>query len=133
MLGFFQRYRKNLKILDSLDFIGFLHTHVYVCHIRSLEYDKKILCNNSKVKYSERRFYNLLYFIQTLRKKNTIRSIKTNNNQWQKDAQETPPPRIMRVGLLLPFLWELLLHPCLDFKPSFPGLSAGSPAPRPPK
>ena len=41
MLGFFQTYRKNLKIPDLLDFIGFLHTHVYVCHIRSLEYDKK--------------------------------------------------------------------------------------------
>jgi len=34
----------------------------------TLEYDKKGLCNNSNVKYSEIRFNNLLYFTQTLRK-----------------------------------------------------------------
>ena len=43
------------------------------------------------------------------------------------NAQDISPPHIERVDFQLPPLRGPSLHPCLDFNPSFPGLSGRLP------
>ena len=96
-------------------------------------YDKKTdFSNNSNVKYAMIRFYNLLYFIQTLRKwKILYDRWKINNCRQWKYAQNIPRLHIERVRLEL-FSYGELRFTLLGFNPSSAGPSGRYPNANPP-
>ena len=65
MLGFIKprsTYRENLTIPDSLDFLGFLHTHFYVCDIHIFTDIKHVFLPRKRLRKHVCHMYGNTYF-----------------------------------------------------------------------